>query len=142
MPISVLLADDTAIIRRALRTLLTSRSDMRLVGEAADFTEALLMVEGLRPNVVVMNLHMPNEFEISPKAFKSQLRRGATLLLAISIWDDAETLALADSFGASKLLRKIDLGATLSLLLLPCCGLIVVGWRSRFRETTLRRGGI
>jgi hypothetical protein len=53
---------------------------------------------------------MPNEFKISPIAFNAQLPRSASLLLAISIWEDVETLALADSFGAWKLLSKIDLG--------------------------------
>jgi chemotaxis response regulator CheB len=49
MPISVLLADDNDIIRRAPSHPLSLRSDMKVVGEDADFTETLLMIEGLNP---------------------------------------------------------------------------------------------
>ena len=113
MPISVLLADDTAIMRKAVRSILDSRSDLIVVGETTDFAATMNLIETLRPNVVVMDLHMPGEFKISPADVKSQLRRATSRLLAISIWDDDDSRALADSFGAVALLSKIDLSATL-----------------------------
>ena len=113
MPISVLLADDTAIMRKAVRSFLDSHSDLVVVGEAADFAATMHLIETLRPNVVVMDLHMPDEFKIKPTDVKSQLRKAASRLLAISIWDDDDSRALADSLGAAALLNKIDLSATL-----------------------------
>jgi DNA-binding NarL/FixJ family response regulator len=113
MPISVLLADDTAIIRKAVRSLLDSHSDLVVVGEATDFAATVNLIETLRPNIVVMDLHMPGEFKINPAEVKSQLRKVTSRLLAISIWDDDDSRALADSFGATALLSKIDLANTL-----------------------------
>src|ERR1700683_4347551 len=113
MPISVLLADDTAIMRKAVRSFLDSHSDLVVVGEGADFAATMPLIETLRPNVVVMDLHMPDEFKIKPTDVKSQLRKAASRLLAISIWDDDDSRALADSLGAAALLNKIDLSATL-----------------------------
>jgi DNA-binding NarL/FixJ family response regulator len=93
--------------------MLDSQPQVEVVGEAGDFAETLLLMEGLKPNVVVMDLHMPGEFEVKPIDVKSQVRKGKSLLLAVSIWDDEGTIALAECFGASLLLNKSDLATTL-----------------------------
>jgi len=113
MPISVLLADDTAIMRKAVCSILDSRSDLVVVGEATDFAATMHLIETLRPNVVVMDLHMPGECKISPADVKSQLRKATSRMVAISIWHDDDARALADSFGAVALLSKIDILNTL-----------------------------
>jgi DNA-binding NarL/FixJ family response regulator len=113
MPISVLVADDTMIIRQAIRSLLEPRSELVVIGEATDFGATLHLIETLRPNVVVMDLHMPGDLQISPIDLKSQLLKGTSRLVAISIWDDEDARALADSFGAVALLNKMDLATTL-----------------------------
>lgn len=124
MPISVLLADDATIIRDAIRGLLDSHPEVMVIGEASTFAETIRLMEKLKPNIIVMDLHMPNESRVRPTDVKAQLSKGTSLLLAISIWNDADTVALADSFGASKLLNKIDLAETLMPtivdLLQPC----------------------
>ena len=56
---SVLLVDDHALIRTALRSLMSSTSDLRVVGEAANGEEAVRLAVALRPDVVVMDLSMP-----------------------------------------------------------------------------------
>jgi CheY-like chemotaxis protein len=113
MRIKVLLADDTAIIRKAVRGLLENRSEVEVVGEAANFQETLQMTKDLKPNIVIMDLHMRDEFEFRPLDVKSAFRRSATQLLAVSIWIDADSKALAQSFGAVMLLDKINLGQAL-----------------------------
>jgi DNA-binding NarL/FixJ family response regulator len=113
MSISVLLADDATIIRTAIHALLDSQPEILVVGEASDFTETIRLMELLKPNVVVMDLHMPDESRVRPTDVKAQLAKGTSLLLAISIWNDPDTVALAHSFGASKLLNKIELAETL-----------------------------
>lgn len=55
----VLLVDDHAILRAGLRALLAAYSDIKVVGEAADGTEALARVDELNPDVVVMDIAMP-----------------------------------------------------------------------------------
>jgi DNA-binding NarL/FixJ family response regulator len=114
MAISVLLADDTSIIRHAIRGMLDSKPELEVVGEAADFAETMRLIEALRPAIVVMDLHMPGEFKVKPEDVKSRLRKGPSLLLAISIWNDHDARARADSFGASKLLNKMDLAESLT----------------------------
>lgn len=55
----VLIADDHAIIRAGLRALLTSSANHEVVGEAADGNEAILMVNELAPQVLLIDLSMP-----------------------------------------------------------------------------------
>lgn len=57
--IRILLADDHAVLRAGLRALLNSEADMRVVAEAGDGHEALAQIEAERPDVVVLDLSMP-----------------------------------------------------------------------------------
>ncbi len=58
--IKILIADDHLIIRQGLRLILETENDFELVGEAADGTEALDLCKKLHPDVVLMDLRMPN----------------------------------------------------------------------------------
>jgi DNA-binding NarL/FixJ family response regulator len=58
-PLRVLIADDHPLFRNGLRALLTSLPEFELVREAATGTEALSIAEELQPDVVVMDLQMP-----------------------------------------------------------------------------------
>ncbi len=58
-PIRVLIADDHAIVRRGLRTLITSQRDMELVGEAVNGTEAVFKARTAQPDVILMDMVMP-----------------------------------------------------------------------------------
>jgi len=60
MPIRILLADDHAIVRDGVRSLLEKQPDMAVVAEAGDGREAALLAEEHRPDVVVMDIGMPN----------------------------------------------------------------------------------
>lgn len=57
--IRVLLVDDHAILRAGIRALLAAYSDIQVVGEAANGAEALLRTNELKPDVVVMDIAMP-----------------------------------------------------------------------------------
>ena len=59
--IRVLVADDQALIRRGMTLMLSVQSDMEVVGQASDGVEAVEMAERLRPDVVLMDLHMPRK---------------------------------------------------------------------------------
>jgi chemotaxis response regulator CheB len=113
MPIKVLVADHTDLARRAICVLLQSQPEIELVGEASDFAQTMRMTKDLKPQVVVMDLHMPADEGVSPPDMKALLKACASGLLAISIWNDKDTRALANTFGAASLLDKIDLGQTL-----------------------------
>ena len=58
--IRVVLADDQALLRAGLRVLLDAEDDLEVVGEAEDGVEAIDAVRRLRPDVVVMDIRMPD----------------------------------------------------------------------------------
>ena len=57
--IRILLADDQALFREALRMLISSQPDLEVVGEAANGQEAIKLADSFHPNVVLMDLQMP-----------------------------------------------------------------------------------
>ena len=108
MSIKVLLADDSEIVRRAIRALLRSQPEIELVGEAADFRKTIQMMNELNPEVIVLDLHMPKGTEATLLDVKSHLNHGSWLL-AMSVSNDDETKALAESVSTFPLLDKMEL---------------------------------
>jgi DNA-binding NarL/FixJ family response regulator len=113
MPITVLLADDSELVRRAIRRLLMNRPEINLVGEATDLAQTMRMLQELQPQVVILDLHMSDSRRITPGQFRSQLNLGKAHLMAISVWNDPETQALASSYGAANCLDKANLATHL-----------------------------
>ncbi len=62
-------------------------------------------------DVVLMDVRMPGEKLFTPATIKAHFH--GSCLLAMSVWNDAETVSLARSFGAAKLLDKGQLASTL-----------------------------
>lgn len=60
MAVQILLAEDHKIVREGLRALLTAESAFDVVGEASDGRTAVRCVSELSPDVIVMDLHMPD----------------------------------------------------------------------------------
>src|SRR5262245_62595909 len=58
--IKILIADDHLIIRQGLRLILETENDFELVGEASDGAQAVSLCRKLNPDVVLMDLRMPN----------------------------------------------------------------------------------
>jgi two-component system, NarL family, response regulator NreC len=58
--IKIILADDHVVVRQGVRTLLDQEKDMAVIGEADDGLQLLDMTEKLRPDVVIIDLTMPN----------------------------------------------------------------------------------
>jgi len=60
MSVKILLADDHAIVRQGLRSLLEKEPDMEVIGEAEDGRKAMQLVRELEPDIVIMDITMPN----------------------------------------------------------------------------------
>ena len=109
--IKAVLADDTDFMRSAISRLLKDCSDVELVAEADSFHGLIQVVAQHRPHVVILDLHMPDQDEVSADEIKSHLN--GCPLVAISIWNDEESKARADALGAWLLLDKRLLAAEL-----------------------------
>lgn len=59
-PVRILLADDHTVMRNGLRLLLERQPHLRVVGEAADGRQAVALSESATPDVVIMDIGMPN----------------------------------------------------------------------------------
>ena len=119
MPIKVLLADDSEIMRAALRRLLKSESRVAIVGEADTFASAVQMVADCKPDVLVIDLHMAHKRDFAPAVVKSQLHC-VDCTIAISFAVDQEATALAESYGAFTLLDKMKLYTDLVPAIMKC----------------------
>jgi DNA-binding NarL/FixJ family response regulator len=116
--ISVLLADDSEIMRRAIRSLLFSNPQVVIIGEAGDYSELIKVLGESTPEVVLMDMHMPSVEGMAPHVVKDRL--GGSCVLAMSIWADEETAGIARSYGALLLLDKSNLAATLITAIEEC----------------------
>lgn len=109
-PIKVLLADDSDVVRRAIRDLLDQYPEIELVGEAVSFAQTIQMTNDLKPQVILMDVHMKDQATFTREDIKTRLNGR---IVAISLANDGETKALADSFGALILLDKMELAVEL-----------------------------
>jgi len=89
MSTRLLLVDDHAVVRSGLRMLLEGEPDMQIVGEAGTGAEALLAVEALRPDVVLMDIGLPDQSGIDATRTIKQ-RSPATAVVALTIHEDEE----------------------------------------------------
>jgi DNA-binding NarL/FixJ family response regulator len=106
MAVRVLIADDAEVIRKAITDLLASEPSIEVCGEARTFSETLGLATSLKPDVILLDLHMPDSE--SPESGFVQLRLLSTgsRILAISLWQDEETKIIAQGYGALALLDK------------------------------------
>jgi DNA-binding NarL/FixJ family response regulator len=111
MPIRVLVVDDHPVVRSGLLALLTEASGFEPVGEAQDGIAALAAIRRTRPDVVLMDLAMPNLSGVEATrrvTARPETERVAVLVLTMS--DDDASLAAAVRAGARGYLLK-DAGA-------------------------------
>ncbi len=107
MCVKVFLADDAEVMRRAIRMLLSGREDMAVVGEASNFRETIQRAAELHPDLIILDVNMPDRDRIAPTEVKSLLNGARVLAMTFGAEDVAEELL--DSVGAIKLLDKMDL---------------------------------
>jgi DNA-binding NarL/FixJ family response regulator len=104
--IKVLLADDHTVVREGLRVLLEAEADIVVVGEAANGREAVQLTKKLLPDVVVMDIAMPN---LNGLEATRQIARDvptAKLLVLSSYNDDEYVHQITDAGAAGYLLKQ------------------------------------
>jgi DNA-binding NarL/FixJ family response regulator len=122
VPVRVLLADDQALFREALATLLEVRPEIEVVGEAANGAEALDRVAALRPDVVLMDLHMPVLDGIAATR-RVRVEHPDVQVLALTTFDDDEDVFAALRAGAvGYLLKDVSSDRLVEALVAAACG--------------------
>ena len=87
-PVRVLITDDHAIVRKGIRALLATESDIEVVGEACDGAEALAQAQALTPDVILMDLVMPRLDGIEASRAITAKLPGARILVLTSFAAD------------------------------------------------------
>ncbi len=103
--ISVVIIDDHQLVRYALRGLLESEADIRVVGEAASGEEAVAVCRAVRPDVVLLDLHLPgmDGIEVCKRLLESH---DPPRVLVLTSYDDDDEVFGALDVGASGYLMK------------------------------------
>jgi DNA-binding NarL/FixJ family response regulator len=105
--IRVLLADDQALIRRAVADLVSHEDGLEVVGEAVDGRDALLQARRLRPDVVLMDVRMPTMDGIeATAALCADPVLEATRILMLTTFEEDEYVLQALRAGASGFIGK------------------------------------
>src|SRR5438128_6012270 len=102
--ITLLVADDHAIVRAGLRLLLEKEPDLIVVGEAGDGEEAIAKALELAPDVVLLDVMMPNVSGL--EAAKRIRQETSCRILMLSMEDDPEYVRCAFASGASGYVLK------------------------------------
>lgn len=114
----VLIADDSEVMRTAIRRTLEEERKIDVVGEASSFADAMQKIADLKPDVLLLDLHLPEKREFAPALVKSQL--GTVCTVAVSFSNDNDSKTLAESYGAVTLLDKMMLYTQMVPAILQC----------------------
>jgi DNA-binding NarL/FixJ family response regulator len=103
--IGVVVADDQALVRGGFRMILDTKADLEVLGEAADGREAVALVERLRPDVVLMDVRMPDVDGL--EATRRIVASGSpTRIIVLTTYDADEYVFAALRAGASGFMLK------------------------------------
>ncbi|MEP6883797.1 MAG: response regulator transcription factor [Gammaproteobacteria bacterium] len=103
--VRILIAEDQALVRRGTSVLLSMEPDMEVVGQACDGIEAVAMALQLRPDVILMDLHMPRQGGVAATREITRTLPGTQVLVLTTLNDD-ETVFEAVRAGAHGYLLK------------------------------------
>ena len=105
MSVRVLIVDDHAVFRAGLRMLIDAEHDLEAVGEAGNARDAVFQARALKPDVILMDVTMPDQsgLDVVPTLLHE---RPETKVLVLSMEDDPQYVRQAFSAGASGYILK------------------------------------
>jgi DNA-binding NarL/FixJ family response regulator len=103
--IRVLIVDDHPVVRTGIRNMLEPAVGISVVGEASTGSEALQMIESLQPNVVLLDMKLPDMsgIEVIKQIYETKSK---SRVLGLSSYDDREFISQLLNYGASGYLLK------------------------------------
>ncbi|HYY10372.1 MAG TPA: response regulator transcription factor [Kineosporiaceae bacterium] len=111
MTIRVVLVDDQELFRAGIQVIIDAANDLEVVGSAADGVDGLRLVDELAPDVVLMDIHMPemDGVEATRRIFaphRGARRGGKVRVIVLTTFDLDDRAATAIRYGASGFLLK------------------------------------
>jgi DNA-binding NarL/FixJ family response regulator len=101
----ILLADDHAVMRQALRVILESNADVEVIGEAADGSEAVSLAAALKPDIVIMDINMPRMDGVeATREIKN--KRAEVIIIGLSVIENKDVMDAMKAAGAEEVLLK------------------------------------
>jgi DNA-binding NarL/FixJ family response regulator len=104
--ISVLIADDQALVRGGLRMIVDAQQDMQVVGEAENGADAVVTAQRLEPDIVLMDIRMPELDGIAATRRLAERGPAKTRVLMLTTFDEDQLVYEAMRAGASGFLLK------------------------------------
>lgn len=104
-PVTVVIADDHAIVRQGLRLLLEAEPGLSIVGEASDLEETSRILREHPPDVLILDLHMRRELSLSAIS-KLKLESAPTAIVILTMDDDPAFVQPAWAAGAAGYVLK------------------------------------
>jgi two-component system response regulator NreC len=103
--VRILIVDDHAVLRAGLKMLIDAEDDLEAVGEAANARDAVFQARSLKPDVILMDVVMPDQsgLDVVPTLLHE---RPETKVLVLSMQDDPQYVRQAFSAGASGYILK------------------------------------
>lgn len=115
-PLRILLVDDHVLLRKGIGALLTAREDMSLVGEAGNGLEAIALARQTAPDVILMDIHMPECDGLEAvKVIKQEMPRVQIVMLTVSE-DDRHLFAAIKNGASGYLLKTLEPSELFSML--------------------------
>lgn len=107
-PISILIVDDHAIVREGLRTLLSEEDDLLVLGEASNGPEAVQLAEAGRPNVILMDLILPEMDGIeATRQIKERCPESRVIVLTSTFGEDMRVSEAIQAGAVGYLLKDV-----------------------------------
>ena len=105
--ITVLIVDDHAIVRQGLRTYLDLQSDIQVVGEAADGQQAIDKVRDLLPDIVLMDMVMPNMNGVDATREVTSISPSTKVIVLTSFSEDEQVFASIKAGAQGYLMKDV-----------------------------------
>lgn len=105
--ISVMLVDDHAIVRQGLRTYLELQPDIQVVGEAGDGKQAIAIVRDLLPDVVLMDLVMPQTDGVEATRAITSISPSTRVIVLTSFSEDEKVFASIKAGAQGYLMKDV-----------------------------------